>query len=225
MPTPSTNAPFGEVILSLAPADPSAVDSIKAIALDRSNPTSPRYGNYLTMDQVNAMTAPPHAAVVNVLTWAQSAGATVTPSRLGATVTIKGTVGQISTLFGTNVAHVRNTETKQTVMRAGDFKLPAHVAEVVSVVHGLHGLPLPPSSAIVTPTPLVRAPGEPVDVTPALLAKYVQHIPSIQQKLLLRHFFSPTLCCTNSCPSPLQASPCPILVRFLGQPCQVFACT
>lgn len=95
---------FGNVILALKPADPLAAASVRDIALDRSTPTSPRYGQYLTMNEVNELTAPSHSAVASVLAWAERAGATAIASRQGATVTVSATVGQIATMFNTNVS-------------------------------------------------------------------------------------------------------------------------
>lgn len=101
---------FGDVILALKPADPVAAASVPKIALDRSTPSSPHYGHYLTMEQVNEMTAPAPSAVASVLAWAERAGATAVVSRQGATVTVTATVGQIATMFNTNVrCHLRYT--------------------------------------------------------------------------------------------------------------------
>eukprot|EP00035_Acanthoeca_spectabilis_P003576 m.94144 g.94144 ORF g.94144 m.94144 type:complete len:141 (+) comp12209_c0_seq3:175-597(+) len=87
------NTPFRTVRLSLAPANPDAHKEIAAIALDRSNPDSARYGQYLTAAQLNAIRAPSPDAVDAVVQWAESTGCKATPLRMGATIEVACSVG------------------------------------------------------------------------------------------------------------------------------------
>lgn len=138
------------------------VAQIKEIALEVSDPTSNKYGNYLSSSELAAMTAPSNEALETVSTWLLAHDIT--------SFVIKGSRVEVVTnhqlardLFQTRFQSIFNREHNQVVVRAGDYTLPEDVEAVTAAVFGLHGLPLPPREN--------AASSAPADVTPAVLTK------------------------------------------------------
>ena len=132
-----------------------------------SDPRSPSYGRYLTQTQLDALTAPLAAHTAGVLAWLERSG--VAFRRVGvASVSVRTSAEQASRLLRTSFHVLRHVETGRTIVRAGDYELPADIQGAVAAVFGLHQLPMPPSTRNRRlPTLAVQ---QEAAVTPAVLA-------------------------------------------------------
>ncbi len=147
---------------------------LRAAALAVSDPASPRYGKFLTGEQIADMTAPSREHLASTLHWVRG--------ERGCAVTVKGdnasrhllhvschNVRAAERLFRTKFRRLRHVQSRQTTLRAGKYSVPAGVL----TVFGLHDLPhwTPPPE----PVPLSGAAeaDSAVKVTPAvILANY-----------------------------------------------------
>merc|ERR1712166_318249 len=144
------------------------LELVKKHALEASNPRSLKYGQYLSIEEIARLTAPSDIAVEAVTQWlANSLPATAINQR-ASTLEITCSLAQAEALFSTQFGMLYNNNTRQAVVRAGDFSLPEHLEQHVAAVFGLHGLPLPPRRlSAPNGNPAVDA----AAVTPDVLAK------------------------------------------------------
>lgn len=142
------------------------VAQIKKIALDVSDPSSKNYGNYLSSDELAAITAPSHETLQTVTTWLEENQITSFVTK-GSRVEVTTTHELAQNLFQTRFQTLINSEHNLMVVRAADYALPDAVEAVTAAVFGLHGLPLPSVSPLVH----ITAGVSPAEVTPAVLTK------------------------------------------------------
>jgi len=140
-----------------------SIAEIKRIALDVSDPDSPNYGNFLSSDDLAAMTAPSSDAFKAVTDWLK-AHEVETYTVEGSRLTVTTTHEYAEALLRTRFSALSNKELGAAVIRAGDYELPEEVDVHVAAVFGLHGLPVPRSAP---PAP----PAQPASVTPDVLIK------------------------------------------------------
>jgi subtilase family serine protease len=118
----------------LAPRDASALD---ALARAVSDPSSPRYGQFLSADQARAQFAPTSDQVTQVSTWLAGAGLTV--RSVGADnrfIEVSGTAAAVAAAFGTQL--VSYTVGGHAERAPGnDLTIPAGLAGSVQAVTGL----------------------------------------------------------------------------------------
>merc|ERR1712166_329995 len=144
------------------------LELVKKHALEASNPRSLKYGQYLSIEEIARLTAPSDIAVEAVTQWlANSLPATAITQR-ASTLEVKCSLAQAEALFNTQFGMLYNNNTRQAVVRAGDFTLPEHLEKHVAAVFGLHGLPLPPRRLSASNGAI---PGKSPAVTPEILAK------------------------------------------------------
>lgn len=140
------------------------LDKLRKIAMRVSDPRSDMYGKHLSTAEIYNLTRP---SVADATIFRQWLGAHdvpfVTKGSNGFEVSL--TTEKAQTLLKTEFSRASNDVTKQKVVRASDYWLPAGVDAVVAAVYGVHGLPLPPRTALGTP------PTTPASVTPSVLAK------------------------------------------------------
>mmetsp|Transcript_40052 Transcript_40052/g.55871 ORF Transcript_40052/g.55871 Transcript_40052/m.55871 type:complete len:669 (+) Transcript_40052:31-2037(+) len=162
---PGSLEQYRTVTLSLAPNNPNAKKELADEAIRRATPSSATYGQWLTMEEINERTAPSKNAVDSVTEWVRTAGGSANATRNGAVITISASVEAIEALFSTSVSRIVNAATGQSTMIVGTYSVPSHIAQHVTAVYGLHGLPLPPRNA------QAAAPGEPAKVTPTVISQ------------------------------------------------------
>jgi tripeptidyl-peptidase-1 len=141
---------------------------LQNVASSVSDPKSPSYGKYLSLADLNTLTAPKASHVAAVENWLSASN--VPFHRVGELVEVSLTATSAAKMLTTSFHRVANDATGQSVVRADDYMLPAEVDDAVAAVYGMHGLPLPPRKPIGAsggPTP----PENPVNVTPAVLQK------------------------------------------------------
>jgi tripeptidyl-peptidase-1 len=128
-----------------------------------SDPKSARYGQFLSTEEVQAMTRPSKESVKAVESFLLEHDVEFTTSPMGHTITLEPTVAQASKMFGANFSLVVSESTKQTATVGDKVTLPASLSAHVEAVYGVHGLPLPPRKNV------RLSAGTPADVTPAVL--------------------------------------------------------
>jgi len=148
------------------------LDELKQIASDVSEPTHAKYGQHLTMKQVNTLTKPTEETYQIINTWFDESGAAITnieslqgDSVLRLTMLAK----DIKMLFKTTVSYVQLKGTMEMKIRAGDITIPSKVAKEISAIFGLHGLPLPKQSKFIALKS--GSGGNPAKVTPTVIGK------------------------------------------------------
>ena len=129
------------------------LEQLPSLVLAVSNPTSPTYGQYLTKGQLDALTAPAPEAFDAVAQWLSAGGThVVNIQRSAATVAATLPVAHAEAIFNTKFYSVESVTTGQSKIRAhGAYTVPSSVEAHVDNVLGLHGLPLPPRTAIQSP--------------------------------------------------------------------------
>ena len=146
------------------------MEKIRAVAHAVSDPDSPKYGEHLSREAVDTMTAPREADRADVMAWLSA--------HLGSSATIEVTRGrwievndapsaEASTLFGSEFVTLARGAERRLYARA--YTLPARISAAVSAVYGISGVPL----AVATPfAERADAPawGSP-DVTPDILKR------------------------------------------------------
>ncbi|KAI0356085.1 subtilisin-like protein [Trametes cingulata] len=104
--------------------------------LDVSDPASPNYGQHLSKDEVDKLTAPQPEAVQTVTNWLTKNGITPeTYSSSGDMLRIQIPADQANTLFNANFSTYIHEKTNTTMVRTLTYSLPADVSEHVSFVY------------------------------------------------------------------------------------------
>ena len=139
-PTESSLSPASVVSFSLTLSERNT-DQVKEIALAVSTPSNPSYGQHLTAQELDELTAPEQGALKRVTSWLDEHGAQyeVTRGRLI-------TVTDLSLAVAKNLLHAEFTTisrhgSEQKRAFATHYELPSAVAEVVDAVYGLAGVP------------------------------------------------------------------------------------
>lgn len=141
-------------------------EAIRRVALAVSDPASKSYGEFLTTQQVAALTAPKSDDMNTVTSWLESNGVgfQVRHSNVVASMS----VADASKLFSTKFHLATHTDQPKPLLRAAAFALPEEVEASVATVFGLHGLPLPRRQAVV----VTSQDGQPAKVTPEVLNSF-----------------------------------------------------
>ncbi|KAK3280880.1 hypothetical protein CYMTET_11302 [Cymbomonas tetramitiformis] len=116
-----------------------------------SNPQNPRYGQYLTQDQLTDIIKAPAEALVTVVDWLKSEG--VTNFQVSANLDAVNVIlpaPKAEKLFDTTFFEFKHSTANQTILRTGKpYTLPTFVANVVDLVADIIRFPAIPSVKIV----------------------------------------------------------------------------
>ncbi|KAH9855354.1 subtilisin-like protein [Lenzites betulinus] len=116
--------------------------------LDVSDPTSAKYGQHLSKDEVDQLTAPSTDAVQTVTNWLTKNGITSQMySSSGELLTIQIPSAQANTLFNANFTAYTHGATNTTMVRTLTYSLPADVSEHVNFVYPTTQFIPPPTRA------------------------------------------------------------------------------
>ena len=136
---------------------------LKRRALAASTPGTPEYGKFMTTAEIDALTSPSPDAVNRVKSWLADSG--IEHRVVRENIFVHTSVEKASQLLGTSFSTYRMDG--RALTKAGNFSLPAEVAEVTATTLGLHGMPAPRHN----PIPMVKANGaNPPAVTPSVIA-------------------------------------------------------
>jgi len=141
-------------------------EAVRRTALAVSDPASPSYGEYLSANQIRALTAPKTQDMAAVTIWLNASS--VEYQTRHSNVVSSMSVETASKLFSTEFHVAAHLVSGQSLIRASDYELPTTVEDSLSTVFGLHGLPLPPRQAIVAASH--GPPAGPAKVTPDVIA-------------------------------------------------------
>ena len=109
------------------------IDQLEDLLRSVSDPSSSKYGQYYTADQVNALFAPQTDSVNAVQSWAQSSGLT-SGVGLGQQVSIKTTVGNANAVFGADFKYYKDESTGVEKLRTLQYSVPDDVSDHVAFV-------------------------------------------------------------------------------------------
>jgi tripeptidyl-peptidase-1 len=157
------------ITIALRGSNKARLDDFTAAVTD---PSSPRYGQYMSADEVQQLTAPSSVARESVEAWLRTADVKYTYRAATGTFEADGSVTAVQSLLSTHVTELYNIHTEQVQLRGGDVTIPSGVEEHVSAVYGVHGLPLPPatSASSRSSTDARDTSGLPAEVTPKVIA-------------------------------------------------------
>ncbi|KAH8994681.1 subtilisin-like protein [Lactarius hatsudake] len=103
-----------------------------------SDPNHPRYGAYLSKDQVADLVSPPPGTLELVNSWLEYHGvpsSSVSMTHGGTTLTLSGmSIIQANALLGASYQLYRHVETNETVVRTVGYALPAALHRLVQTV-------------------------------------------------------------------------------------------
>ncbi|KAH9027655.1 subtilisin-like protein [Lactarius hengduanensis] len=103
-----------------------------------SDPNNPRYGKYLSKEQVAELVSPPPATLEFVNSWLKYHGvpsSSVSMTHGGTTLTLSGvSIMQANALLGASYQLYRHVETNETVIRTVGYALPAALHRLVQTV-------------------------------------------------------------------------------------------
>ncbi len=146
------------------------LDLLEKTLFEVSDPTNPKYGKYLTREQVGAMTAN-REATLKIQRFLNEHGATVIKTTpYGEYITVTAPVSTWSEIFGTTFHYFHHEDpTAQPVIRAMEYSLPQELAAEVEGVFNTVQLPPQMTSR---PAPKMKGVASTPSVTPALLNSY-----------------------------------------------------
>ena len=111
-----------------------------------STPGSPRYGRYLTAQQVHDITALPSETTDAIIAWLLKAGVERDGIRypIGTdAIRVNGTVSALNRAFSTRLHLWRHTEHGTRIAQYGESHVPDALAAAIDMVTGLSDFPLP----------------------------------------------------------------------------------
>ncbi len=153
-------APLHDVslLLRMSPQQKSASAALQMAQLD---PTSPKYHQWLTPEQVAAQFGASPADIARATAWLRSQGLTVTgPSRTGQRISFSGTVAQVEQAFGTEM-HLYMVDGERHFAASLAPSVPAELASLVMGVHNLHDFRLKAPVHPMYPLPITGLDGGP----------------------------------------------------------------
>jgi subtilase family serine protease len=142
------------------------IEEVQRIALDVNDPTSVNYGQFLTQEKLDSLTAPKASDVLAVKSWLNANGIAYSFKSVS-NIEVVTSAFKASKLLNTRFHKISNSKHAQSVIRAADYSLPDEVHAATAAIFGLHGLPLPPTQPLVISS---SAPGQPAKVDPNVLA-------------------------------------------------------
>jgi tripeptidyl-peptidase-1 len=156
--------------------------------MDVSNPRSPNYAKYPSMQELVEMTAPKSESVAAVAAWLREESVDFTVK--AHTFELDLSVDEASALFNTEFHAMTNSMTGQTATVGTAVHVPPHLADHIETVFGVHELPLPPRRAVksanvasVTPAVITKT-NNVSGVTPAGTTANRQAVAEFQGQLL-----------------------------------------
>ncbi|KAJ7696955.1 peptidase S8/S53 domain-containing protein [Mycena rosella] len=101
-----------------------------------NTPGNTRYGQYLTLHEVNSFMAPTEETVAAVNSWLASKDLTARPiTPAGDWISVNTTASQANELLAADFSTFQNQETNQTVVRTLSYSIPGNLTGGISWVH------------------------------------------------------------------------------------------
>jgi subtilase family serine protease len=127
------NATLGSIDVALVPRD---YPGLQGVIQDRSDPTSPRYAQWLTTEEVTAFVGATDEAIEKVGTWMRSVGLEpVLNNHKDILTAADAPAAKVEALLGARLHAYHDRVTSTVVHRiAGDYSIPSDIAP--HVAHG-----------------------------------------------------------------------------------------
>jgi subtilase family serine protease len=117
----------------------SNMDRIYETVRHVSEPTSPHYGQYLSIDEVAELVRPTDAAVRSVVEWASDAGASsITKTRGGEFIEVELLASRAEKALGSTLTRFEHVRSGRVLERMPEYSLPESVLANVDLVLGLN---------------------------------------------------------------------------------------
>lgn len=148
------------------------VDMLDDLLMQVSDPTSPRYGQHLSFEQVGEIFRDDDA-VNTVESWLSANGVTYETTPNGEFITASLSVAQAEKLLGEDVTMFHafvSAQTQNTIHRTAEFSLPTEVAAAVDFVE--HTVQFPSALPPTITTKAIPGSAATGNVDPALLQKF-----------------------------------------------------
>ena len=142
------------------------LDKLSQIASEISDPVNPRYGSFLSRQELDNLTAPDAAHVSVVHDWLKMFSTDILVHR-NRTFVAKLNVRKAEVMLSTKFRPIVHEENKQQLLRGGDYVLPNYIEDAVGAVFGVHGLPAPQSQKSQSIPVFASA----TNVTPAVISR------------------------------------------------------
>jgi len=110
---------------------------LEATLMAVSDPDSPKYGQHLSLDEVNALTAPQPQHVSQILHWLEQGGVStdeITRTPNSDMMTVKCTVKQAETLLHAEYYEFEHKEMGQQLMRTLRYHVPSYLTDMIDVI-------------------------------------------------------------------------------------------
>lgn len=136
----------------IGPADPSQLIDFQVVLKSRdilglekvlyqvSDPSSPKYGQHLSKEEVDFFFQPTENSQASVITWLQSHG--ILTESDGIILRFSATVAIANDILSADFAEYTDGDSKQRVVRTTSYSLPRHLKPIISHVHPSVAFPL-----------------------------------------------------------------------------------
>ena len=159
------------VLVSLRPRN---LAELHRIASAVSDPRHPKYGEFLSLAEVNELTAPSASDLAAVAAWLAPAAVGAIETLPSGAVRARLHAGRAAALLRTSFTEIEEAASGRRLVRAGAYTLPAPIAAAVEAIFGLHGLPLPPTEKYVRSSAGRRLqPGPPPSPVPKVVPSVI----------------------------------------------------
>eukprot|EP01127_Copromyxa_protea_P003473 TRINITY_DN1328_c0_g2_i3.p1 TRINITY_DN1328_c0_g2~~TRINITY_DN1328_c0_g2_i3.p1 ORF type:complete len:593 (-),score=167.96 TRINITY_DN1328_c0_g2_i3:35-1813(-) len=119
------------------------LEELESLFWDVANPESANYRNFMSIEDITSLVAPPVKVQKKIMRWLVDNGAEQLENH-GDTIYAKSTVAVASKLFNTEFSVFEHVETgKRIVRQFGEFSVPHHFAKHIHFVSGLSEFPTP----------------------------------------------------------------------------------
>ena len=189
-------------------------DRLAAMLQAVSDPTSPQYGQYLTPQQLQDLTAPPTSVTDPILHWLTDHGvlsSSIQYAPASGAIQVATTAEVVNALFGCVLHRWRHVDGREAEVAWGDCSMPDELASGVELVLGVYSFPprIHHGPIRVNPRLETQAEVQHTSTTPHLRA----HNPAHSRRDPLSHSLTAAmlLCCLlSSLPSRADARSLPL---------------
>lgn len=142
------------------------IEELRQYVAEISDPDNEKFGEFMTVQEVSAFTAPNAEDTKVIQEWIEEAdGCDHWTDEAGRHIWVQCSVSAAEDLLETSIVHMVNSNFNQEVIRANDYTIPDDIHNSTAAIFGLHGLPLPPRKPLIA-----TLPKQPANVTPAVIA-------------------------------------------------------
>lgn len=148
------------------------MEKLTAEMESRSDPRSPIYGNYFTVQQVSEMTKPSVESIAVVVKWLNQYGIRqIEQGGADEILLVTATIAQVERAFGVSMKAYSGPNRVVYLRSMDAYSVPEEVAKHVMVVEGINRLPVRPKRAHESGASASALGSSPTQVTPQTIRK------------------------------------------------------